>query len=1203
MRISLLTLEIQVSLAVLAILLLRPGMKRLPKVYSYGLWLLVFIRLLCPVSLESRLGIMPSREESNAWLEQFIQQAGGEGNDAAWGTGHGGAGAIYAGEEKKTENRVKAGTGTWTENRVKAGTKTGMENRTKNGTENRVNAGTGSGTKNQVNAGTENRVNAGTGSGTKNQVNAGAVNGAEIRINAGTVNGTEKYVNAGTANGTENQINAGEVNGAEYQINAGTVNRTENRINTGEEDRTESGTNAGEESGAENRMMTVLRDIWENKTVLLILILWACGLAGVLGSNAAVLLRIRRKMKSAELLWDNVYVSPDIPSPFTMGVVRPKVYLPAGLEQTERNYILCHEMIHIRRKDYLIKNIAFLLTAAHWFNPFVWAAFFLMERDMEMSCDEKVIRLMGADIKRRYSQSLLNFAVGKRSPAVTPLTFGENGVKQRVKNVLSYKSSRKWSLLPGVMILAVAGTALFTTRIQGEAQDAGNGTAVQKQTDKNTRPQSGSEDGETGQSGGQETQKSGQSTDTFRSDPEEVLERWGLAFVNRDMTGLLELADDRERLSAMAEDTRDGERLFGTLDTWPEQHLNLSYYRQEDGTGKIRCYFYTSEPEIFIVDETVKVVERDGSYYVEHQKLDEYFVIENQEQFERLYGDAGGYDFKWENTGYSIGFYRTILQHLVEGYGAGVYRQEADIYRQYTDPVEAAVRLLHLGAGEGKAEISPAAPESEEPWMSNLPEESLREGSLAVVEYTFSEDGSTVEIPMELIEGSFGIWAPAGSGMVRQVYKTREESDHAAEYFGWDEEESFYLQISQYGIYRVDKEHGLSCIYPYYIHPDTIWELQDGLMYVSLYEEYPSYMEWDRYYFQERPEETDYCLEAIGIVDVRTGEFDRESMRISGGAGRRTLLAPLNWMSLGGGFVHLYKTGYEGSVEEYAIPMVNTGKSSLTAGPMWNDMPVAELKGEELDTYGKEVRERLLGTPGMLLELSNRALTETYTYIDMDGDGKAEKISLFRDKEKKEERYWSYDSYCFQVGESRVTGLAECLNNGIWAVSLDGSEILLALYEDGPSNDPRTILYAYRGGEVVPAGSFEADIRTCTIEDGVIKGEARLDVLQTDWVKAGWHIGSDGILEWMKQESYDFTGLNEITLLTGLPLCDVPEEGGETHTMKPQKVRFLKTDGTFRWIYVQGADGDGGWFQVDGLKIVGLEKDYYEVFEGLNFAD
>lgn len=1169
MRISLLTLEIQVSLAVLAILLLRPGMKRLPKVYSYGLWLLVFIRLLCPVSLESRLGIMPSREESNAWLEQFIQRAGGEGTDAAWGTEHGGIVALYADDEKKTENQVKAGT--------------------ESGTENRVNAGTGSGTKNQENSGAVN--------GTEIRINAGTVNGMENRVIAGAVNGTENYVNAGTVNGTENQINAGEVNRAEYHTNAGTVNRTENRINTGAEDRTERGTNAGEESGAENRIMAVLRDVWENKTALLILTVWACGMAGVLGSNAAALLRIRRKMKNAELLWDNVYVSSDIPSPFTMGVVRPKIYLPAGLERTERNYILCHEMVHIRRKDYLIKNITFLLTAAHWFNPFVWVAFFLMERDMEMSCDEKVIRLMGADIKRRYSQSLLNFAVGRRSPAVTPLTFGENGVKQRVKNVLSYKSSRKWSLLLGVMILIVAGTTLFTTRIQGEAQDAGNGTAVQKQTDENTRPQSGSEGGETGQSGGQETQKSGQSTDTFRSDPEEVLERWGLAFVNRDMKGLLELTNDRERLSAMAEDTGDGERLFGTLDIWPKQHLNLSYYRQEDGTGKIRCYFYTSEPEIFIVDETVNVVEREGSYYVEHQKLDEYFVIENKEQFERLYGDAGEYDFKWENTGYSVGFYRTILQHLMEGY-------KADIYRQYTDPVEAAVKLLHLGAGEGKAEISPAAPESEEPWMSYLPEESLKEGSLAVVEYTFSEDGSTVEIPMELIEGSFGIWAPAGTGMVRQVYQEREETDQAvSEYFGWDEDETFYLQVSQYGIHRVNKEHGLNCIYPYFMHPNTIWELRDGLMYVSLYEEYPSYKEWDSYYFQESPELTDYSLEAIGIVDVRTGEFDRESMRIPGEAGRKVLLSPLNWMSLGGGFVHLYKTGFKGSVAEYAIPMVNTGESSLTAGLMWNDMPVAKLKGEELDAYGKEVRERLLGTPGTLLELSNRALTETYTYIDMDGDGKAEKISLFRDREKKEERYWSYDSYCFQVGESQLTGSAECLNNGIWAVSLDGSEMLLVLYEDGPSDDPRTILYAYRDGEVVPAGSFEADIRTCTIENGVIKGEVRMDVLQTDRVKAGWHMGSDGILEWMKQESYDFTGLNEITLLTELPLCDVPEEGGETHTMKPQKVRFLKTDSSSRWIYVQGADGDGGWFQVDGLKIVGLEKDYYEVFEGLSFAD
>ncbi|HBA49338.1 MAG TPA: hypothetical protein DCZ91_16400, partial [Lachnospiraceae bacterium] len=706
-------------------------------------------------------------------------------------------------------------------------------------------------------------------------------------------------------------------------------------------------------------------------------------------------------------------------------------------------------------------------------------------------------------------------------------------------------------------------------------------------------------------SDGQRTTGSGQSADTDRSDPEEVLNRWENAFMSRDMDTLLELAYDREQLLAMAGDSGEDEWFFGASTDWPSQSLVLSDYRQEDGTGKIRGYFYTSEPEIFIVDETVKVVEREGSYYVEHQKLDEYFVIENQEQFERLYGDADGYDFKWENTGYSTGFYRTILQHLLRGYEAGVYRQEADIYRQYTDPVEAAVRLLHLGAGEGKAEISPAAPESEEPWMSYLPEESLMEGSLAVVEYTFSEDGSRVEIPMELIEGSFGIWAPAGTGMVRQVYQGREETDHTvSEYFGWDEEETFYLQVSQYGIYRVDKEHGLGCIYPYYLHPDTVWALQDGLMYVSLYGEEPPQPGWDSYYFQDTPSgATDYNLEAIGIVDVRTGEFDRESMKLSGKTGQRMLLHPLKWISLGGGFVHLYKTEPDGGSTEYDIPMMNMGCSSLTEGPMWKGKPVTELKDGEVDAYGKAVRERLLEYPGMLLELSNRAPMETYTYIDMDGDGKAEKISLSRDTFQEEERYWAYDNYLLQAGESRITDSAECLNNGIWAVSLDGSEILLALYEDGTSNDPATMLYALRDGKLVSAGSFADDIRACTIENGIIYGIDRRDVLQTNWVKAAWRMGSDGSLEWVEQESYDFTGQNEITLLVQLPVRKTPEDGAEVHMMKPQKVRFLKTDSSFSWIYAQGADGDGGWFQVDGIQIAGLGADHYEVFEGLNFAD
>ena len=771
------------------------------------------------------------------------------------------------------------------------------------------------------------------------------------------------------------------------------------------------------------------------------------------------------------------------------------------------------------------------------------------------------------------------------------MTFGENGVKLRVKNVLSYKNARRWSLLPGILILAAVGVSLFITRVRGEEYAA---DAQKKDMPVTSKADSGKEAAQPSR----ETPGSGQSAGIDRSDPEEVLSRWENAFMGRNMDTLLELSYDREQLLAMAEGTGEEARFFGASSAWPEQYLVLDDYWQEEGTGKIRGYFHTSEPEIFIVDETVRLVEREGSYYVEHQELAEYFVIGDKEQFEALYGSEGAYDFGWENTGYSIGFYRTILQHLLEG-------GNAELYRQYTDPVEAAVKLLHLGPGEGKAAVTAAVPESEEAWMSYLPEGSLPEGSLAVVEYTFSEDGSTVEIPMELIEGSCGIWAPAGTGMVRQVYRVRAENDPAvAEWFGWDAEEVFYLQASQYGIYRVDKDYGLSSIYPDYIQPDTIWELQDGLMYVSLYRDETALPKWDGYYFQDASLGTaDYSLEAIGIVDVRTGEFDRESMKISGEVGQKMLLHPLRWISLGGGFVHLYKTEPEGGSAEYAIPMINTGGSSLTAGPVWKGVPVAELKDGELDAYGKEVRERLLGNPGMLLELSNRALMETYTYIDMDGDGKAEKISLSRDPDQNEERYWAYDNYLLQAGESRITGSAECLSNGIWAVSLDGSEILLALYEDGPSGDPVTTLYACRDGELVSAGDFEADIRTCTIENGIIQGVARRDVLQTDWVKAAWRMGSFGTLEWVEQEAYDFIGQNEITLSVQLPVCRAPGDGTEVHMMKPQKVRFLKTDSSYSWIYVQGADGDGGWFHVDGLKIAGLGADYYEVFADLNFAD
>ncbi|MBP1552070.1 MAG: hypothetical protein J6C04_07315 [Oscillospiraceae bacterium] len=149
-------------------------------------------------------------------------------------------------------------------------------------------------------------------------------------------------------------------------------------------------------------------------------------------------------------LHDNVYVCKYISSPFVYGLIHPKILLPDGLTRQEQHYVITHEKVHINRGDHIIKLFAFAVTCIHWFNPLVWLSFFLLEKDMEMSCDEKVISILGKEHKQDYSRCILSLATGKRFVPKAYLSFGDSDTKKRVKNVLNYK---KPAVIASVMIV------------------------------------------------------------------------------------------------------------------------------------------------------------------------------------------------------------------------------------------------------------------------------------------------------------------------------------------------------------------------------------------------------------------------------------------------------------------------------------------------------------------------------------------------------------------------------------------------------------------------------------------------------------------------------------------------------------------------------------------------------------------------------
>ena len=191
-------------------------------------------------------------------------------------------------------------------------------------------------------------------------------------------------------------------------------------------------------------------------------IVWLCGLVGMIAYGAISYLRLRLRVRASICQDGNVYLCDDIDSPFILGVIRPRIYLPSGMTQEQMGYVIGHERAHLRRLDHVWKPIGFVLLCLHWFNPMLWVAYILLCRDIEKACDEKVIRDMDDESKKGYSETLVACSVHRRAVMACPLAFGEVGVKDRIKSVLHYKKPAFWIILVAVVALVVTGVCFLT---------------------------------------------------------------------------------------------------------------------------------------------------------------------------------------------------------------------------------------------------------------------------------------------------------------------------------------------------------------------------------------------------------------------------------------------------------------------------------------------------------------------------------------------------------------------------------------------------------------------------------------------------------------------------------------------------------------------------------------------------------------------
>lgn len=412
---------------------------------------------------------------------------------------------------------------------------------------------------------------------------------------------------------------------------------------------------------------------------------WLAGAVCLAGYSVRMTLRLRHFLHGAVQAGEKLYEADGISTPFVFGIVHPCIYLPVGLPAKERKYVLEHERVHVARRDYLVKILAWTSVCIHWFNPCVWLAFTLMERDMEMSCDEAVLRKLGTEAKKDYSRALLVLSCKKTGASGCPIAFGEGDVKKRIRNILSYRRQ--------AFVTAALAAALLLAVILGLSLDPLDQREAERLL-----------------SFGRKCQ---------------FVEDYANAFCKRDGKMLVESYIDETAAfeHVMMLEKVDGEYTFGFSSPWPDgfRYVVREQDNREKALGEIWYYAWTSDPHAAVWKEELVFEEVENRYCVVGGSMKYLDQISSKEEFEEAYWVAGQYDFlDYAETGFVEAIHYQTEYDREQGDGT-------DRNAVYRNPETAAEWILNLSGGQGTAARS-----------SN---------GRAVVTYTFA-DGDSVAIPM-----------------------------------------------------------------------------------------------------------------------------------------------------------------------------------------------------------------------------------------------------------------------------------------------------------------------------------------------------------------------------------------------------------------------------------------------------------------------
>ena len=413
-----------------------------------------------------------------------------------------------------------------------------------------------------------------------------------------------------------------------------------------------------------------------------------------------------------------------IPSPFVLGLIRPRIYIPFRMPKQEQAYILAHEQCHIRRLDPLWKLIAFLLLAVYWWNPLVWCAFFYLVRDMEMGCDEAVIEQFGNEIKQGYSNSLLSFAMERHPYSFAPIAFGEGDAGRRIKNVLNFKKPHTWVAILVFVLLVVVGVCCLTNgkdKISSETVSDTENSQMPQQTVETTEAPIDSVNSSTVEA------------------PLSRVDQWAQAFCSRDVRTIQDMATDDAKNELKEETLLDDNGNFGWSSPWPwfDEESGMPAYQitqSDDTSATILYYAQVSDPHVTVWKETLQYTRKDDKIEIAHEELQMLNFIAGGTEFENAY-PKGIQNTPMDYQANGLG--ETLNEHAISANG-----MSPDGEYNLTDPMEAAQYLLNLLRNDGKVEITA----------------DKKGKTLVELKVHFTEDDITHHITMIRPWGEDGIW-------------------------------------------------------------------------------------------------------------------------------------------------------------------------------------------------------------------------------------------------------------------------------------------------------------------------------------------------------------------------------------------------------------------------------------------------------------